>query len=51
MGCTIHSGDREFGVPDEYPLEAAGCRIDEINNIVRGMYGYLSMEAVTTLCL
>ncbi|WP_418868260.1 adenine-specific methyltransferase EcoRI family protein [Segatella hominis] len=29
MGCTIHSGDREFGVPDEYPLEAAGCRIDE----------------------
>lgn len=29
MGCTIHSGDREFGVPDEYPLEAAGFRIDE----------------------
>ena len=29
MGCTIHGGDREFGVPDEYPLEAAGCRIDE----------------------
>ena len=29
MGCTIHSGDREFGVPDEYPLEASGCRIDE----------------------
>ena len=22
MGCTIHSGDREFGVPDEYPLKA-----------------------------
>lgn len=29
MGCTIHCGDREFGVPDEYPLEASGCRIDE----------------------
>ena len=29
MGCTIHSGDREFEVPDEYPLEAAGFRIDE----------------------
>ena len=29
MGCTIHSGDRKFGVPDEYPLKAAGCGIDE----------------------
>ena len=28
-GCTISSGDREFGVPDDYPLEAAGWRIDE----------------------
>ena len=28
-GCTISSGDREFGVPDEYPLSAAGWRIDE----------------------
>ena len=31
-GCTISSGDREFGVPDEYPLEAAGYRIDEKGN-------------------
>lgn len=29
LGCTIHSGDREFGVPDYYPLNAAGWRIDE----------------------
>ena len=29
MGVSIHSGDREFGVPDTYPLEAAGWRIDE----------------------
>lgn len=29
LGESIHSGDREFGVPDEYPLEAAGWRIDE----------------------
>lgn len=29
LGQSIHSGDREFGVPDEYPLEAAGWRIDE----------------------
>ena len=24
LGCSIHSGDREFRVPDDYPLEAAG---------------------------
>lgn len=29
LGESIHSGDREFGVPDEYPLLAAGWRIDE----------------------
>lgn len=29
MGYSIHSGDREFEVPDEYPLNAAGWRIDE----------------------
>src|SRR3989339_324949 len=29
LGHSIHSGDREFGVPDDYPLNAVGCRIDE----------------------
>ena len=29
LGCSIHSGDREFGVPDDYPLMAANSRIDE----------------------
>ncbi len=29
LGASIHSGDREFGVPDDYPLQAAGYRIDE----------------------
>lgn len=29
MGVTIHSGDREFRVPDYYPLNAAGWRVDE----------------------
>jgi len=29
MGLSIHSGDREFRVPDYYPLNAAGFRIDE----------------------
>lgn len=28
-GASIHSGDRKFGVPDSYPLDAAGCGIDE----------------------
>jgi hypothetical protein len=28
LGASIHSGDREFGVPEEYPLHAAGYRID-----------------------
>jgi hypothetical protein len=27
-GYSIHSGDRKFNVPDEYPLEAAGCGVD-----------------------
>ena len=29
LGASIHSGDRKFGVPDGYPLNAAGCGIDE----------------------
>ena len=29
LGASIHSGDRAFYVPDSYPLEAAGCGVDE----------------------
>ena len=29
LGASIHSGDRAFYVPDDYPLDAAGCGIDE----------------------
>ena len=32
MGASIHSGDREFRVPDTYPLTASGTRIDEQGN-------------------
>ncbi len=32
LGASIHSGDREFRVPDHYPLEAAGFRVDENGN-------------------
>jgi len=33
LGRSIHSGDREFRVPDYYPLNAAGFRVD--NNGVK----------------
>ena len=29
LGPSISSGDREFGVPDDYPLKAAGYRVDD----------------------
>lgn len=32
FGQSIHSGDREFRVPDHYPLNAASSRIDEFGN-------------------
>ena len=32
MGASIHSGDREFRVPDSYPLNASGTRIDDKGN-------------------
>lgn len=31
-GASIHSGDRKFYVPNNYPLEAAGCGVDEDGN-------------------
>jgi hypothetical protein len=31
-GPSIKSGDREFGVPRDYPLTAAGSRVDEHGN-------------------
>jgi len=30
LGPSISSGDREFQVPDDYPLNASGWRVDEI---------------------
>lgn len=32
LGMSIHSGDREFRVPDDYPLNAAGYRVDQKGN-------------------
>lgn len=47
LGCSIHSGDREFRVPDEYPLLAAGWRVDEAGNKylrVKGVRWYTNIE-------
>lgn len=47
MGVTIHSGDREFRVPDHYPLNATGQRVDE-NGIkyirVKGVRWYTNID-------
>jgi hypothetical protein len=47
MGVTIHSGDREFRVPDHYPLKAAGSRVDE-NGVkyirVKGVRWYTNLD-------
>jgi hypothetical protein len=47
LGATIHSGDREFRVPDHYPLNAAGWRIDD-NGIkyirVKGVRWYTNLD-------
>lgn len=47
LGVTIHSGDREFRVPDHYPLKAAGWRIDE-NGVkyirVKGVRWYTTLD-------
>lgn len=32
LGASIHSGDREFRVPEDYPLNAAGTRVDDEGN-------------------
>src|SRR5262249_24167533 len=47
MGVTIHSGDREFRVPEHYPLNAAGWRVDEngVNYIrVKGVRWYTNLD-------
>ena len=47
LGESIHSGDREFGVPKEYPLNAAGWRVDEKGNHfirVKGVRWFTNLE-------
>lgn len=47
LGPSISSGDREFMVPKEYPLDAAGTRIDENGNHyirVKGVRWFTNLE-------
>ena len=47
LGESIHSGDREFGVPKEYPLNAAGWRVDSKSNHyirVKGVRWFTNLE-------
>ena len=47
LGHSIHSGDREFGVPDNYPLTAASSRIDENGKKyirVKGVRWYTNLD-------
>ena len=46
-GESIHSGDREFAIPDEYPIEASGWRVDEEGRKyirVKGVRWYTNLE-------
>ena len=47
LGQSIHSGDREFRVPDDYPLNAASSRIDADGNKyirVKGVRWYTNLD-------
>lgn len=47
IGASIHSGDRKFYVPDNYPLNAAGCGIDEYGKRfirVKGVRWFTNMD-------
>lgn len=46
-GPSIRSGDREFRVPDDYPMTAAGSRVDEQGNKyirVKGVRWFTNLE-------
>jgi len=47
LGASIHSGDREFQVPNDYPLNAASSRIDGNGNKfirVKGVRWFTNMD-------
>ena len=47
LGPSIHSGDRAFYVPDDYPLKAAGCGVDDTGRKfirVKGVRWYTNLD-------
>lgn len=49
-GVSIHSGDRKFYVPDNYPLKASGCGIDDNGRKfirVKGVRWYTNLDYET----
>ena len=49
LGYSIHSGDREFRVPDDYPLNAAGYRVDNNGNKfirVKGVRWFTNLDYI-----
>ena len=47
IGASIHSGDRAFYVPDDYPMRASGCGIDEDGRRfirVKGVRWYTNLD-------
>lgn len=47
LGASIHSGDRKFYVPDDYPLNASGCGMDEDGRRyirVKGVRWYTNLD-------
>ena len=47
IGASIHSGDRAFFVPNDYPLTASGCGIDENGKKfirVKGVRWYTNLD-------
>lgn len=50
-GPSIRSGDREFRVPDDYPITAAGSRVDEYGNKyvrVKGVRWFTNLDNVVS---
>jgi len=51
LGESIYNGDRKFVVPDYYPLDAAGCGIDENGQRfirVKGVRWYTNIQTRTS---
>lgn len=48
LGASIHSGDRAFYVPDDYPLDASSCGVDEVTGRkyirVKGVRWYTNLD-------